>query len=111
MQGVPFRKAHEMVAKAAESGADFEALDAATEEVLGDSLSAYVEREAVEAALDPAQSVALRDSTGGPAPEAVAAGLSAAEETVAADEVTLADERESLAESREKLRAEVSRFG
>ncbi|UPW01670.1 argininosuccinate lyase [Halorussus gelatinilyticus] len=108
MAGVPFRKAHEMVAKAAEEGADYAALDSAAEEVLDDPLSAYVEREAVETALDPAESAASRDSTGGPAPESVAAGLTAAEETVAADEATLADARASLAAAADRLSEEVS---
>src|SRR6056297_3002904 len=108
MAGVPFRKAHEMVAKASENGSDYAALDAAAEEILDSPLSAYVEREAVEAALDPAESVASRDSTGGPAPEAVAAGLSAAEETVAADEAALADARASLATAADLLSTEVS---
>ncbi|NEU55272.1 argininosuccinate lyase [Halorussus sp. MSC15.2] len=110
MAGVPFRKAHEMVAEASEEGADYAALDAAAEDVLGESLDAYVEREAVEAALDPAASAASRDSPGGPAPEAVAAGLTAAEETIAADEAALADERAALADADEKLRTEVSRY-
>jgi argininosuccinate lyase len=126
MQGIPFRKAHEMVASAAqraaespsgeaatsaaEEGADYAALDAAAEEVLGDSLSAHVEREAVEAALDPAESVAARDSVGGPAADSVGAVLTAAEETVAADEAALSDRREALSAADERLRTEVSRY-
>ena len=110
MAGVPFRTAHEMVASAAEDGADYAALDAAAEDVLGDSLSAYVEREAIEAALDPAASVAARDSAGGPAPDEVAGRLSAVEESLAADADALATERDALASADEKLRAEVSQF-
>ncbi|WP_135829954.1 argininosuccinate lyase [Halorussus halobius] len=110
MQGIPFRTAHELVAEAAEEGDDYAALDAAAEEVLGDSLSAYVEREAVEAALDPAASVAARDSAGGPAPDAVAGRLSAVEDSLAADADALATERDALASADEKRRAEVSQF-
>jgi argininosuccinate lyase len=123
MAGVPFRKAHEMVASAAqraaedasgetasaaENGADYDALDAAAEEILDSPLSAYVERGAVEEALDPAASVASRDSTGGPAPKAVAAGLTETEETAAADEAALADARASLSEAADLLSTEVS---
>ncbi|WP_135853368.1 argininosuccinate lyase [Halorussus salinus] len=108
MAGVPFRKAHELVAEASEKGTDYDALDAAAEEVLDSPLSAYVEREAVEDALDPAASAASRDSAGGPAPESVAAGLTAVEETAAADEAALADARESLAEAADLLSTEVS---
>jgi argininosuccinate lyase len=121
MAGVPFRKAHEMVAKSneivsidnenvAQDGvkqAYLDALDAAAEEILGDSLSTYVERAAVADALDPETSAASRDSTGGPAAEAVAEDLSAAESSIADDEEALAGEREKLAAADDRLRAEV----
>ncbi|WP_134671171.1 argininosuccinate lyase [Halorussus marinus] len=117
MQGVPFRKAHEMVANAAqragdasENGADYAALDAAAESVLGESLDAYVDRESVEAALDPEASAAARDSAGGPAPEAVATVRSDAEASVEADADALAAERDALASADERLRTEVSRY-
>jgi argininosuccinate lyase len=107
--GVPFRTAHEVVAAAA--GADdpgYDALDAAAHEVLGDGLAAHVDRAAVEAALDPAESVASRDSTGGPAPGAVADQLSAATAAHEADAGTVADARAALAEAAGTLDAEVS---
>jgi argininosuccinate lyase len=124
MAGVPFRKAHEMVAESNQivtidnknvsqenvKRSYLDALDAAAEEILGDSLDAYVEREAVAEALDPEASVAARDSAGGPAAGAVAEDLTAAEEQVAADGATLADEREQLATADELLREEVSRY-
>ncbi|WP_132059304.1 argininosuccinate lyase [Halorussus amylolyticus] len=110
MQGVPFRKAHEMVAEAAEEGADYSALDSAAESVLGDSLDAYVERAAVEAALDPEKSAASRDSVGGPAPESVSETLSVAEAAIAADADALGDERAALDSAAEQLQTEVSRF-
>ncbi|MCL7418765.1 MAG: argininosuccinate lyase, partial [Halalkalicoccus sp.] len=86
MAGLPFRTAHELVALAAENGSDYAALDAASEEVLGEPLAEQVPRETVEAALDPEESVASRDSQGGPAPEAVEATLSAARTGIASDE-------------------------
>jgi argininosuccinate lyase len=123
VHGVPFRTAHEMVASAAqraaesasgatasgaaEEGADYETLDAAAQEVLDGPLSEYVEREAVEATLDPAESVASRDSLGGPAPDAVAAALERVVAGLAADEAAHAERRESLAGAAELL-AEVS---
>jgi argininosuccinate lyase len=124
MAGVPFRKAHEVVAESSETIAKgeehvaesnvkefhYEALDAAAAEVLGDTLSAFVEPEAVRAALDPAESVAARDSTGGPAPEAVVEGLASAEEQAAAGEETLTEKRAVLADADEKLRREVGRY-
>ena len=111
--GVPFRRAHEVVATAAEAnaggsgGETYDALDAAAREMLGDSLDAFVDRESVEDALDPAESVRMRDSLGGPAPAAVESAIEGAEEALAADRDVLAARREVLAEAEEALDAEV----
>jgi len=109
MAGVPFRTAHEMVALAAESGSDYEALDAAAQEVLGEPLEARVDRDAVEAALDPEESVASRDSFGGPAPEAVSGALDRAVTAVEVDDEALEARREAVAEAAEWRREEVNR--
>ncbi|MFC6863275.1 argininosuccinate lyase [Halomicroarcula sp. GCM10025817] len=116
MAGVPFRTAHEVVAEAAaqlgpdEDAPDYEALSAVAEDVLGDQLSAYVEREAVEQALDPTESVAMRDSRGGPAPEAVAAQVSVAEESLATDQEALAGRRNDVETAHERRQTEVTRL-
>jgi argininosuccinate lyase len=109
MAGVPFRTAHEMVALAAESGSDYEALDAAAQEVLGEPLEARVDRDAVEAALDPEESVVSRDSFGGPAPEAVSGALDRAVTAVEVDDEALEARREAVAEAAEWRREEVNR--
>ncbi|WP_433626178.1 argininosuccinate lyase [Halomicrococcus sp. NG-SE-24] len=113
--GVPFRTAHETVAvAAAESEADaapeYAALDAAAEDVLGEPLEAYVDREAVEAALDPAESVAGRDSPGGPAPDAVAEQLATAEAELTDDESSVAAARDALAAADDALHSEVTDY-
>jgi len=114
--GVPFRTAHEVVAEAAETrdhgeaAPDFETLDAITTEVLGDSLTAYVDREAVEAALDPAESVAMRDSRGGPAPEAVETHIDTAHDRLAADRETVAARHEAIETALEALQSEVNDY-
>jgi argininosuccinate lyase len=108
--GVPFRTAHEVVASAAASGADVDALDEAARDVLGESLFAYVDREALAAALDPAASVASRDSAGGPAPEAVADALDEAWDRYEADADALAARRDALADAEADLRTEVSAY-
>ena len=119
MAGVPFRRAHEVVAAAAEARGEavgagtavdetYDALDAAAREVLGEPLDAYVDREAVEDALDPAESVRMRDSPGGPAPEAVESAIEGAEEALATDREALADRREALADAEDALEEEVS---
>jgi argininosuccinate lyase len=115
MAGLPFRTAHEVVAEAAPDVADDDdaatvtaRLDAAAEAVIGESLWEYVSRDAVERVLDPAESVASRDSTGGPAPDAVEAEVAAARESLAADRSLLGDRRESLAAAAEALDREVA---
>ena len=110
MHGLPFRTAHEVVATAAERGGDREALDEATEAATGQPLSALVPEEAVERALDPAESVAMRDSAGGPAPGRTGPAAERALEGVAADRDAVADRREVLAAAREALDAEVARY-
>jgi argininosuccinate lyase len=127
--GVPFRTAHEVVARAVQRTADgasgeqpraaaaadsenpgFAELDAASEAVLGESLTEYVPREEAEAALDPAESVAMRDSRGGPAPEAVADHLDRADETLTADRSAVADRREAVVTAADTLETEVDRY-
>jgi len=116
MAGLPFRTAHEVVALAAEEAEGSETavsaaiLDAATEEVLGDSLFEYVNEEAVTEALDPAQSVDSRDSQGGPAPEAVEATIAGARETLATDSERLVDARERLDAAESDLASEVDDY-
>ncbi len=114
MSGLPFRTAHEVLAEAAAmadgDAPDMATLDAAAERVLGASLWDHVNRDAVAAALDPAESVASRDSVGGPAAGAVEAQLDAATADLAADESSLDERREASVASAEKLHVEVSTY-
>ncbi|MFC3477844.1 argininosuccinate lyase [Halobacterium litoreum] len=108
--GLPFREAHEIVALAAERGADLDAVDAAAREVTGESLSDLADPEVVAAALDPVESVASRDSTGGPAPAAVRDALGDVVEGVAEDEAAVAARREALTDAAAALDAEVAAY-
>ena len=116
MAGLPFRTAHEIVALAAEGAEDDETavsaalLDSATQEVLDKSLFEYVDEQAVEGALDPAQSVASRDSQGGPAPEAVEVTIAGAREAVASDSEAVVDRREGLAAAETTLQEAVDSY-
>ena len=82
--------------------------DAAAGTILDHALDEYVPREALAATLDPTESVASRDSAGGPAPDAVSGALADAREVLAADEATLADRRDRLATAEDALSKEVS---
>jgi argininosuccinate lyase len=108
MGGVPFRTAHEVVARAADAGGDRAALEAAADELLERSLEAYVDDDALEAALDPRESVAMRDSRGGPAPEAVGRYLERARDRLATDRDTLTTRRERVAAASDRLEREVA---
>ncbi|RDI71800.1 argininosuccinate lyase [Halopelagius longus] len=112
MAGLPFRTAHEVVAEAANRAdgetPDLATLDAVAEDVLGDTLFEYVSREHVERTLDPAYSVASRDSAGGPAPEAVATQLDEAAARFDAHEEGRAERAEALESADGRLAAEVN---
>jgi len=113
MAGLPFRTAHEVVATAAEhldEEPDVAAIEAAAEDVLGESLTDYVDHETLAATLDPAESVAMRDSQGGPAPEAVAASVERARDRLAEDRGSVTDRRDAVAAAEEALTAEVATY-
>jgi argininosuccinate lyase len=110
MAGVPFRTAHEVVATAAGNGGGLDAIEAALESVLGEPLDAVIDRDAIEAALDPAESVASRDSTGGPAGDAIADQLDAAADALAADREAVGDRRTALESAERALWREVVNY-
>lgn len=109
--GIPFRTAHEIVARAGEhEEPGIDEIAAAVEAELGESLDAVADREAIEGALDPVESVRMRDSRGGPAPSALGEHLDRARDGVAGDQTTLDERRESLAAAATKLDSEVSQY-
>jgi argininosuccinate lyase len=132
MAGVPFRTAHEVVARAAQGAAtgasgeaasesataaetlegdpDVASLEAAAQDVLDGSLTDYVDRETLDATLDPAESVAMRDSRGGPAPAATEASAKRARKRLDDDRGTVADREAAVAAAAETLQREVRRY-
>ncbi len=111
--GLPFRRAHEVVALAAERAgeeAEYEAIEAAAQEVLGESLSAYVTRTDVETALDPEANVAMRSSFGGPAPDTVSAAIERAHAVLDGQCEAVAGRREVVAYGAELLQEEVNAY-
>jgi argininosuccinate lyase len=107
MAGVPFRTAHEAVAAAGRDGTpDADALVAA----VADRVGGEVDRAAIERALDPVESVASRDSAGGPAPSAVAEQLSAAEAELESHREARAERVTGLETAHENLSEEVARY-
>jgi argininosuccinate lyase len=112
--GIPFRTAHEVVARAGDladgGNPGVDAIDEACREVLSEPLEAVADVAAIESALDPVENVAMRDSRGGPAPAAVEAHLDRAREGVAADRETLAGRQKRIEDAEEALDAEVSSY-
>ncbi|MFB6072268.1 MAG: argininosuccinate lyase [Halobacterium sp.] len=118
--GLPFRTAHEIVALAAEriesgsgaseTGADLDAVDAAAREVTGDALADLADPGLVAAALDPVESVAQRDSAGGPAPAAVRDALADVLDDLEADQDAVVARENALAAAAEDLASEVASY-
>ncbi|NHN43330.1 argininosuccinate lyase [Halorubellus sp. JP-L1] len=127
MAGVPFRQAHEVVATASErsTAADdadgaggsadgdapsVETIAAAVADVLGEPMESFVDAARVADALDPAANVAMRDSVGGPAPDAVASQVASAADALSGDESAVAAKRDALELAHETLQDEVSTY-
>jgi argininosuccinate lyase len=107
MAGVPFRTAHEAVAAAGRDGTPTAAELVAA---VADRVDGEIDRAAIERALDPVESVASRDSAGGPAPSAVAEGLSAARAELEADREARTERVAALEAAHESLSGEVARY-
>jgi argininosuccinate lyase len=116
MGGVPFRTAHEVVAATAgglgpdEDSPSYEDIADVAGDLLDQPLSEYVDREAVERALAPTENVAMRDSAGGPAPEAVTEQLSDAEESVTQHRDAHSDLVTAIERADDRLDREVNRY-
>ena len=89
---------------------DIDAIDAAVEAELGKPLDEVADREAIAAALDPTESVRMRNSRGGPAPQTLRDHIERARETLDGDRSTLGDRRESLAAAERALDTEVQSY-
>ena len=110
MAGVPFRTAHEIVATAAEAGGDMAAIEAAVEAILDEPLDAVADAAAIEGILDPGANVAMRDSHGGPAPDAVEPAIGRARDELADHRDRLAARQADLADARDRLDGEVASY-
>jgi argininosuccinate lyase len=112
--GLPFRTAHEVIARASELAdkpdPDPETVDTAMRSVLGEPVEAYLDRATLEEVLDPRESVGTRDSRGGPAPAAVESHLERARERVATDRQAVTKRRGALADASERLETEVEGY-
>lgn len=106
--GVPFRQAHEIVAEAAHNlpetptdAAALAALETAASSVTDSPLSALADEDAIRAALQPTQNLAMRDSYGGAAPAAVTESIERARTTLVSHRQRHTDRLDQLAEAAE----------
>jgi argininosuccinate lyase len=113
MAGLPFRTAHEVVARAAADAGgdtpDLAAVEAAVEAVTGESLAAVADPEHVAAALSVEESVGMRDSRGGPAPAALSASIERARGSLDDDRGAIDARRAAVEDAAARLEAEVAR--
>ena len=120
--GVPFRTAHEVVAEAAKRLEDGDAdvsnpeaqmdairLVAREDDDIG-SIETYLDETHVADVLDPAASVAARDSSGGPAPESLRENCEHLEATLQTHRSAIADRRAALGDAAHALAAEVGTY-
>jgi argininosuccinate lyase len=110
MNGVPFRTAHEVVAQAGERGGDIAAIEAAIEEVLGESLGAVADRSVVESILEGLPNVEMRDSVGGPAPSSVESSIDDATGELRDHRGTVSSIRDDRRDAGETLAQAVSQY-
>lgn len=110
MNGVPFRSAHQIVATAAQEGADLAAIEAAVEQALGRPLSEIVDPTEVQRLLQPRYNVAARESFGGPAPTAVHSAIDRATEHLEEDVSTLSTAQSARADAAAALANEVEQY-
>ena len=73
MAGIPFRKAHQIVAK---SESNYEDIASNFNTILGSPMDEFCTQDLIESALDPIKNVNMRDSLGGPSPRIVLDSIS-----------------------------------
>ncbi|MFB6146114.1 MAG: argininosuccinate lyase [Halobacteriaceae archaeon] len=113
MAGLPFRTAHEVVSTAAEAtdgDPDVEDVAAALDAVADRDLADLLDPADVTAALDPVESVAMRDSLGGPAPEQTRAAVERGLDRLADDREAAELRWESIRTAADRRRQEVDSY-
>jgi len=117
--GLAFRTAHEIVADAAQlldsetmddPDAQWDALETACQDLLDRSLTALAPESKLQTALDPAGSVAMRDSRGGPAPDAMKTALESTRQRLDVARTGIDTRREALETAREHRESEVASY-
>lgn len=114
LSGIPFRKAHEVVAtatrQAEEPTPDIDRIVETAEEILGEALPPDVDRTQLEEALDPLENVKMRDSFGGPAPSVMEESLARAMDGLEEEQTTIAEYRQRITVAERGLNQAVSHY-
>ncbi|MFL2521215.1 MAG: argininosuccinate lyase [Halobacteriales archaeon] len=100
MAGIPFRKAHQIIAK---SESNYEDISSNFNEIMGSPLSEFCTQDSIESALDPLKNVDMRDSLGGPSPTIVLNSISNAKNNLKSDFSLHTVHKEKIDQSKEKL--------
>lgn len=115
--GVPFRSAHEIVARAGENLDDptdteavLQELDAASRELTDRSITEYASHDQLAAALDPETNIRQRDSAGGAAPSAVKTSLEAAKARLTEHRGQVKSHSDQLLAASQRRQQEVKKY-
>tara|TARA_Y100000590_G_scaffold293931_1_gene331069 strand:- start:71 stop:688 length:618 start_codon:yes stop_codon:yes gene_type:complete len=100
MAGIPFRKAHQIIAK---SESNYKDISSNFNEIMGSPLSEFCTSDSIESALDPLKNVDMRDSLGGPSPTTVLNSISNAKNNLKSDFSLYTTHKEKIDQSKEKL--------
>jgi argininosuccinate lyase len=112
--GVPFRQAHEVVAKASAAAKgdrpSVDQIEDIASSILDEPLFERVSKEMIEDALDPVENVKNRDSYGGPAPSTVQAELDARSTAHETYQQMVISNRTSIEQAASNLEMEVDKY-
>jgi len=107
MAGIPFRKAHQIIAK---SESNYEDISLNFKKIMGAPISEFCTQDSIESALDPFTNVDMRNSFGGPSPAIVTNSISNAQNNLQSDRDIYTDHNKQVDQSKEKLIQEAMNY-
>lgn len=107
MAGVPFRKAHQIVAQ---SENNHDSISSNFKYILGSDLSDFCTKKEIESALNPTENVEMRGSLGGPSSSAIKKSLHSSNQTLQKDKNTYEEILNKVLKSKKELEQEITNY-